>query len=176
MAHLVHTEYVLVGKRPDDLSAVDIFRGTMFCPTVIGSPMGNACTVLKQYENMKSRRYYSSAMILTGFDKNGREILDSAITIRTMEFENNGTVHLNAGATLVKDSDPHSETVETETKLMGALTALTKSAQQMKKLPPKIVSKLFPTAQQLQARNQMLSKFWCEPSRFNLNFLEAGRF
>ena len=122
---------------------------------------------------MKSRRYYSSAVVLMGFDTNGKETLDSAITIRTMEFQKNGTVHLNAGATLVKDSDPRSETLETETKLKGALTALTKSSQTTGQFPPKIVTESFPTAEQLQLRNVKLSKFWCEPARFNLNFLEG---
>ena len=44
MSRLTHTEYVLRGR--SRLDPRDILRETMFAPTVTGSPMQNACTVI----------------------------------------------------------------------------------------------------------------------------------
>ena len=42
--------------------SIALFHETMFCPTVIGSPMGNACRIVRKYEE-HSRSYYSSAIV-----------------------------------------------------------------------------------------------------------------
>ncbi|WP_426715309.1 chorismate-binding protein, partial [Campylobacter coli] len=44
MSRLTHTEYMLRGHSTMDPR--DILRETMFAPTVTGSPMQNACTVI----------------------------------------------------------------------------------------------------------------------------------
>jgi phenazine biosynthesis protein phzE len=134
MPFVIHTEYELEGfcKGKDSIS---LLRDTMFCPTVIGSPLGNACSVVRKYEEGRSRSYYSSAIVLMGKEE-GHEFLDSAITIRTMEIDARGEVTLRAGATLVKDSDPASEVEECKAKLRGALSSL---APQGRELPPRII-------------------------------------
>ncbi len=48
MSRLTHTEYMLRGR--SDLDPRDILRETMFAPTVTGSPMQNACTVIARHE------------------------------------------------------------------------------------------------------------------------------
>ena len=48
MSRLTHTEYVLRGR--SRLDPRDILRETMFAPTVTGSPMQNACTVITRHE------------------------------------------------------------------------------------------------------------------------------
>src|SRR3546814_19065592 len=48
MSRLTHTEYMLRGR--SRLDPRDILRETMFAPTVTGSPMQNACTVIARHE------------------------------------------------------------------------------------------------------------------------------
>lgn len=130
----------------------------MFCPTVIGSPLGNACSIVRKYEE-GSRSYYSSAIVLMGTEE-GHEFLDSAITIRTMEIDAHGEVTLRAGATLVKDSDPASEVEECKAKLRGALSSL--APQGGRALPPRLLP-LIPRAkldEVLEQRNKPIGRFW----------------
>ena len=66
MSRLTHTEYMLRGR--SDLDPRDILRETMFAPTVTGSPMQNACTVIARHETAP-RGYYSGVAAL--FTPNG---------------------------------------------------------------------------------------------------------
>ena len=61
MSRLTHTEYVLRGR--SRLDPRDILRETMFAPTVTGSPMQNACTVITRHETTP-RGYYSGVAAL----------------------------------------------------------------------------------------------------------------
>ncbi|MFT4228825.1 MAG: chorismate-binding protein, partial [Microbacterium sp.] len=61
MSRLTHTEYVLRGR--SRLDPRDILRETMFAPTVTGSPMQNACTVITRHER-SARGYYSGVAAL----------------------------------------------------------------------------------------------------------------
>ena len=46
MTHLVHTEYLLAGRTRSDVR--DVLRDTMFAATVTGSPVENACRLIKR--------------------------------------------------------------------------------------------------------------------------------
>lgn len=126
MSKLIHTEYQLVGRSDKDV--IDLFRHSMFAPTVTGSPVENACRIICKYDP-RDRRYYSSALMLLGRDTEGRSRLDSTILIRMMEIFRDGRIQMAAGSTLVQDSDPVSETEEANAKLsalagsLGACTA-----------------------------------------------------
>lgn len=61
MSRLTHTEYMLRGSSTMDPR--DILRETMFAPTVTGSPMQNACTVIARHERTP-RGYYSGVAAL----------------------------------------------------------------------------------------------------------------
>src|SRR3546814_10968567 len=61
MSRLTHTEYMLRGR--SRLDPRDILRETMFAPTVTGSPMQNACTVIARHET-SPRGYYSGVAAL----------------------------------------------------------------------------------------------------------------
>eukprot|EP00928_Gymnodinium_smaydae_P072791 TRINITY_DN56089_c0_g1_i1.p1 TRINITY_DN56089_c0_g1~~TRINITY_DN56089_c0_g1_i1.p1 ORF type:complete len:647 (-),score=108.84 TRINITY_DN56089_c0_g1_i1:34-1974(-) len=159
MGFLVHTEYELVGSAARK-RAIDLFRHTMFCPTVTGSPMGNACRVVHGYEK-NSRRYYSSAIVLMGWDADEQEYLDSAITIRTIEMQR-GRLQIRAGATITRDSDPRSEVLETIAKQRGALNAVQNSIAKSRKPLPRILSADFPPAGALEHRNREVCKFWLQ--------------
>ncbi|WP_181796116.1 chorismate-binding protein, partial [Streptomyces sp. WELS2] len=78
MAHLAHTEYELRGR--SSLDAREVLRETMFAATVTGSPVQNACRVIKRYERT-GRGYYAGALALLGRDAGGAQTLDSPILI-----------------------------------------------------------------------------------------------
>ena len=48
MSHLIHTEYLLAGRTTRDPR--EVLRDSMYAATVTGSPVENACRLIKQYE------------------------------------------------------------------------------------------------------------------------------
>lgn len=155
MSQLIHTEYLLSGKSGKDI--IDIFRRSMFAATVTGSPVENACRIIKKYET-ESRRYYASALTLIGKDNNGVDTLDSPIIIRTFEIDMQGNILLRVGGTIVRDSVPKSEVEETKSKMQAMLNCIQNT--QIEK-PEMFLSKMDDDANEiLQKRNQRLSKFW----------------
>ena len=72
MTHLVHTEYLLAGRTRRDVR--EVLRDTMYAATVTGSPVQNACRLIKQYET-EGRGYYGAALALIGRDREGRTTL-----------------------------------------------------------------------------------------------------
>jgi phenazine biosynthesis protein phzE len=126
MSRLTHTEYVLRGR--SRLDPRDILRETMFAPTVTGSPMQNACTVITRHETTP-RGYYSGVAalftprtdaILAGESTHD---LDAPILIRTAYLQG-GKLRVPVGATLVRHSDPYGEVSETHGKAAGVLGAI----------------------------------------------------
>jgi len=162
MSHLVHTEYLLSGRTREDIRQV--LRDTMFAATVTGSPVENACRLITKYET-EGRGYYASVAALIGHDADGMPRADAPILIRTADVDLAGNVVVTAGATLVRDSDPDYETLETWAKASGILSAfgLVDAAPAATVSPtdevdaftrdPEVVSAL-------QSRNQRLSQFW----------------
>ncbi|MEW2635371.1 anthranilate synthase family protein [Streptomyces sp. NPDC048389] len=121
MARLAHTEYFIEGRTDRDVR--DILRETLFAPTVTGSPLESAARVISRYEP-QGRGYYSGVAALIGRDAAGGRTLDSSILIRTADIDNEGMMRIGVGATLVRHSDPDSETQETRAKAAGLLAAL----------------------------------------------------
>jgi phenazine biosynthesis protein phzE len=132
----------------------------MYAATVTGSPVENACRLIKQYEP-EGRGYYGAALALLGRDRAGQPTADSPIVIRTADVSPDGHLNVTAGATLVRDSVPEYEVAETHAKAGGILTAFglvepTGSA-------PEGVRELTQDEDvliALNSRNQRLSKFW----------------
>jgi phenazine biosynthesis protein phzE len=120
MTHLVHTEYLLAGRTNRDVR--DVLRDSMFAATVTGSPVENACRLIKKYEQ-QGRGYYASVAALIGRDENGEQVADAPILIRTADIDLDGNLKVTAGATLVRDSDADYETTETWAKASGILSA-----------------------------------------------------
>jgi len=158
MTHLVHTEYLLAGRTRSDVR--DALRDSMFAATVTGAPVENACKLIKQYE-AEGRGYYAGALALIGRDENGAQTADSPILIRTADVSATGSLKVTAGATLVRDSDPHSEVAETAAKAGGILSAFglvpaaTGEPSQIEDLAHDEDVLIA-----LNSRNQRLSKFW----------------
>lgn len=158
MTHLVHTEYLLAGRTHRDVR--EVLRDSMFAATVTGAPVENACKLIKQYE-AEGRGYYAGALALIGRDETGAQTADSPILIRTADVSATGALKVTAGATLVRDSDPHSEVAETFAKASGILSAfgLVPGAVGA----PSQIEDLTHDEDvliALNSRNQRLSKFW----------------
>jgi phenazine biosynthesis protein phzE len=120
MSRLTHTEYLLEGRSA--LDPREVLRRTMFAPTVTGSPMGNACSVIARHETTP-RGYYAG--VLARFTPRAHGVdLDAPILIRTAYLDDGGRVRVPVGATLVRHSDPAGEVAETRAKAAGVLTAL----------------------------------------------------
>ncbi|WP_171172010.1 anthranilate synthase family protein [Streptomyces sp. I05A-00742] len=150
MARLAHTEYFIEGRSDRDVR--DVLRETMFAPTVTGSPLESACRVIRRHEP-EGRGYYSGVMALIGHDREGRDVLDSSILIRTADIDRTGTMRIGTGATLVRHSDPYAEVAETRAKASGLLAALDSEAGTRFADHPEI-------RRALSARNGTIAPFW----------------
>ncbi|MEJ1088818.1 chorismate-binding protein [Microbacterium sp. Mu-80] len=166
MSRLTHTEYMLRGR--SRLDPRDILRETMFAPTVTGSPMQNACAVIRRHERTPRGYYSGVAALFTPNDEGGHD-LDAPILIRTVYVED-GHLRVPVGATLVRHSDPIGEVNETHGKAAGVLGAIgaierdhaaearDDDAPGEGRLPadPEI-------AALLASRNTRLADFWIQP-------------
>src|SRR4249919_39580 len=158
MTHLVHTEYLLAGRTRRDVR--EVLRDTMYAATVTGSPVQNACRLIKTYET-EGRGYYGAALALIGRDREGRTRCDSPIVIRAADVDLDGRLKVTAGATLVRDSDPMSEVAETHAKAGGILSAF--GLVDSPAAPAYGVDDLARDEDvliALNSRNQRLSTFW----------------
>ncbi|WP_106816132.1 anthranilate synthase family protein [Microbacterium timonense] len=202
MSRLTHTEYVLRGR--SRLDPRDILRETMFAPTVTGSPMQNACTVITRHETTP-RGYYSGVAALftprsstaaatpsaAGRADGAAETpepthdLDAPILIRTAYLQD-GRLRVPVGATLVRHSDPYGEVGETHGKaagVLGAIGAVPRAAQAQ----TDVVDEDAPTpaprrlahdpeiAELLASRNARLAEFWLNPQGAGAPGPFAGR-
>ncbi|WP_205472813.1 anthranilate synthase family protein [Nocardioides sp. SYSU D00038] len=158
MSHLVHTEYLLAGRT--DRDPREVLRDTMYAATVTGSPVENACRLIKQYET-EGRGYYGAALAILGRDDEGGPVVDSPIVIRTASVDLEGRLTVTAGATLVRDSDPAYEVAETHAKAGGILSAF--GLVERAPVPDVNVAELVNDEDVLlamNARNRRLSPFW----------------
>ncbi len=159
MTHLVHTEYLLAGRTDRDVR--EVLRDTMYAATVTGSPVENACRLIRKYET-EGRGYYGAALALLGRDRAGEATADSPIVIRTADVDLEGNLRVSAGATLVRDSEAAHEVAETHAKAGGILSAFglveqasTASGDGLDELvrdEDVVIA--------LGSRNQRLSRFW----------------
>ncbi|WP_159501838.1 chorismate-binding protein [Microbacterium sp. 18062] len=186
MSRLTHTEYMLRGV--SRLDPRDILRETMFAPTVTGSPMQNACTVIARHE-VSPRGYYSGVAAL--FTPNGAtegvtHDLDAPILIRTAYLQD-GRLRVPVGATLVRHSDPDGEVGETHGKaagVLGAIGAVPRDAAPLVAAAPDPdapVAERRPLAEDptiaelLVSRNARLAAFWLNPQGADAEGPFAGR-
>ncbi|MEJ7706316.1 MAG: chorismate-binding protein [Nocardioidaceae bacterium] len=158
MTHLIHTEYVLAGRTAQDVR--DVLRSSMFAATVTGSPVENACRLIKKHER-QGRGYYGAVMALLGRDEDGAGTADAPILLRTADVSTSGELRVTAGATLVRDSEPRYEVAETHAKAGGILTAF--GLVPAPQAPSEEIAELArdPDVLELLAgRNSRLSRFW----------------
>ncbi|WP_431073216.1 chorismate-binding protein [Microbacterium phyllosphaerae] len=180
MSRLTHTEYMLRGRSA--LDPRDILRETMFAPTVTGSPMQNACAVIRRHEK-KPRGYYSGVAALFTPNAEGGHDLDAPILIRTVYLQG-GSLSVPVGATLVRHSDPHGEVSETHGKAAGVLGAIgaidrdsAAEAREDADAPgaPQSLAADPTVAALLSSRNARLADFWLNPQGDDLTGPFAGK-
>ncbi|WP_447912580.1 chorismate-binding protein [Microbacterium phyllosphaerae] len=180
MSRLTHTEYMLRGRSA--LDPRDILRETMFAPTVTGSPMQNACAVIRRHEK-KPRGYYSGVAALFTPNAEGGHDLDAPILIRTVYLKD-GSLSVPVGATLVRHSDPHGEVSETHGKAAGVLGAIgaidrdsAAEAREDADAPgaPRSLAADPTVAALLSSRNARLADFWLNPQGDDLTGPFAGK-
>ncbi len=151
---VIHTEYKLKGKK--GISALQALRRSCHAPTLVGGPLESAARIIARYEE-ESRRYYGGEI---GVYDGATDCLDCSIFIRGIEIFKDKTFCVQAGAGVVRDSDPESEMKETLAKAQGVLNILAgQEARFAPVLDEALKQELTPV---LEQRNKNLSHFWCQ--------------
>ena len=130
-SHVMHIVSNCEGKldtgRAGGLDAFDVLKATFPAGTISGAPKVRAMEIIAEFEPIK-RGLYSGAVGYLGFNGD----MDLAIAIRTAVVKD-GTLHVQAAAGIVADSDPQAEYEETLHKMRAVLraaeTALAETAQ-----------------------------------------------
>ena len=117
-SHVMHIVSDIRGKLQAGRDAFDLLRATFPAGTVSGAPKVRAMEIIEELEGAR-RGLYAGAIGYIGYDGN----MDSCITIRTIVMQGN-TVHIQAGAGIVADSDPAREYQETLNKARALIEAV----------------------------------------------------
>ncbi|MFA6109908.1 MAG: anthranilate synthase component I [Candidatus Latescibacterota bacterium] len=117
-SRLIHTVDHVVGELRDDCDGFDALLSHLWACTLTGAPKPAAVQRIEELEN-SARGWYGGCVGMVLF--NGE--LNTGITIRTVHLEG-GTAAVRAGATLLFDSDPEAEELETRTKAEAFVRAV----------------------------------------------------
>jgi anthranilate synthase component 1 len=120
-SHVMHIVSNVVGRLSPDHDALDALFAGFPAGTVSGAPKVRACQVIAELEPEKRGAYAGGVGY---FSPDGS--MDSCIVLRTAVVKD-GTIHAQAGAGIVADSDPASEQRECEAKA-GAILAAARDA------------------------------------------------
>ena len=121
-SHVMHIVSNVTGTLGADKDAIDALLGGFPAGTVSGAPKVRACQIIAELEP-ETRGAYAGGVGY--FSPDGS--MDSCIVLRTAVVKD-GTMHVQAGAGIVADSDPVSEQRECEAKA-GALFAAAREAE-----------------------------------------------
>ncbi|NLY40562.1 MAG: anthranilate synthase component I family protein [Desulfovibrionales bacterium] len=121
-SHVMHLTSYLSAGLAKGLDALDVLRAGFPAGTVSGAPKIRAMQIIADEEKM-DRGPYAGGIGWIGLDK-GQVNLDMGITIRSL-WVKNGTVHWQAGAGLIAESDPEKEWQECHNKARAILKAIT---------------------------------------------------
>ncbi len=122
-SHVTHLVSEVVGELRDGIGPFDLLRACFPAGTVSGAPKVRAMQLISELEGYR-RGPYGGAV---GYALPGGD-LDTCIAIRTIVLAD-GIAHLQAGAGIVADSDPHAEHEECLRKLAALETAITLAEQ-----------------------------------------------
>ena len=120
-SHVMHIVSNVVGRMPADKDALDALFAGFPAGTVSGAPKVRACEIIAELEP-ETRGAYAGGVGY--FSPDGS--MDSCIVLRTAVVKD-GTMHVQAGAGIVADSDAAYEQRECEAKA-GALFAAAREA------------------------------------------------
>ena len=120
-SHVMHIVSNVVGQLADDKDALDALFAGFPAGTVSGAPKIRACEIIAELEP-ETRGAYAGGVGYFAPDGS----VDSCIVLRTAVVKD-GTMHVQAGAGIVADSDPDYEQAECRAKA-GALIAAAREA------------------------------------------------
>jgi anthranilate synthase component 1 len=124
-SHVMHIVSQVEGKINDNMDAFDLMRATFPAGTVSGAPKVRAMEIIEELEGER-RGLYAGAVGYFSYDGS----MDTCIAIRTMLVEGD-TVHVQAGAGIVADSDPAYEYNESVNKAKALLVAVDRAEKGM---------------------------------------------
>ena len=115
--HVMHIVSNVEGALQDGLDALDALTAGFPAGTVSGAPKVRAMQIIDAVEGLR-RNVYGGCVGYFGSDGD----MDTCIAIRTAVIKD-GAIHVQAGAGIVHDSDPHAEYRECVAKARGMLRA-----------------------------------------------------
>ncbi|MEK1925463.1 MAG: anthranilate synthase, partial [Rhizobium giardinii] len=117
-SRLIHTVDHIEGRLRDDMDAFDGFLSHAWAVTVTGAPKLWAMRFIEAHEK-SPRAWYGGAIGMVGFNGD----MNTGLTLRTIRIKD-GIAEVRAGATLLNDSNPEEEEVETELKASAMIAAI----------------------------------------------------
>ncbi|MBP7401588.1 MAG: anthranilate synthase component I [Clostridia bacterium] len=117
-SHVMHLVTDVEGRLRPDRSAVDALGAILPAGTLSGAPKVRAMEIIDGLEPLR-RGFYGGAAGYLGFDGG----MDTCIAIRAAVIRN-GSIHIQAGAGIVADSDPETEYEETRNKARALFASL----------------------------------------------------
>jgi anthranilate synthase len=130
-SRLIHTVDHVEGELAPQFDALDGFLSHAWAVTVTGAPKLWAIRFIEE-EERSSRRWYGGAIGRVTFDGN----MNTGLTLRTIRMQD-GIAEVRAGATLLYDSDPEAEEVETRLKASALFAAIRGRAGNVAAAPAK---------------------------------------
>ncbi len=116
-SHVMHIVSNVTGKALSELTAIDVLKACLPAGTLSGAPKVRAMEIINELEPSR-RGIYGGAVGYLGWQGH----MDTAIAIRTGVIKDQ-TLHIQAGAGVVADSDPESEWQETLKKCRAVFRA-----------------------------------------------------
>jgi len=124
-SHVMHIVSSVSAEVREECTALDVLAACFPAGTVSGAPKVRAMEIIDELESTR-RGPYAGAVGYIDFRGN----LDTCITIRTMLVAD-GSIHIQAGAGIVADSDPSREFDETVNKASALLQAIRLAAEEL---------------------------------------------
>lgn len=122
-SRVIHTVDHVEGRLRDGYDSLDAFLTHMWAVTVTGAPKRAAIAFLERNE-LSPRRWYGGAIGFLGFNGD----MNTGLTLRTIRLEA-GAAEVRVGATLLFDSEPEEEELETRNKAAAMMDAILYSTE-----------------------------------------------
>jgi anthranilate synthase component 1 len=117
-SHVMHLVSRVAGTLRQELDALHAYQGCMNMGTLTGAPKVRAMQLIRQWERSRRDSYGGGIGYFLGSGD-----LETCIVIRSALVVD-GVARVRAGAGVVYDSDPQSETEETRNKAAAVLNAI----------------------------------------------------
>jgi anthranilate synthase len=134
-SRLIHTVDHVEGYLRPEFDALDAFLCHTWAVTVTGAPKTWAIQFVEDTERSE-RCWYGGAVGMVGFDGG----MNTGLTLRTVRLHK-GIAEVRAGATLLYDSNPVAEELETELKASAMIDAIVHSGPEDDSTQPEPVLK-----------------------------------